>query len=194
MTDSFEISIVELLALASSGDVGAKGELVERLYRELHSQAYRVMGHQSGAHTLQPTALVNEAWMRILGKGDATFASKRHFLGAAAQAMRCVIIDHARKKDAVKRSSSGTQVPLEGVLGSYDQSGVDLLALGEALDELRAQYPDLLQLVELRFFAGLSMKEVADARGVSLRTCERDWAFVRSWLKIHIGSEGGLDG
>lgn len=194
MTDSFEDNIVELLALASTGDVEAKSALVEQLYRELHSQAYRVMGNKPGGHTLQPTALVNEAWMRLLGKENATFANKRHFLGAASQAMRCVIIDHARKKETVKRTVPGVQVPVEGVLGSYDQSGVDLLALGEALDELKVQYPDLLQLVDLRFFAGLSMKEVADARGVALRTCERDWSFVRTWLRNHIDSGGETDG
>ncbi len=193
MTDSFENSIVELLALASSGDENAKGELVEQLYRELHSQAYRVMGQRAATHTLQPTALVNEAWMKLLGKKDTHFLNKRHFLSAASQAMRCVVIDYARKKGAAKRTLSGVQVPLEGVLDSYDQSGVDLLALGEALDDLKVQYPDLLQLVDLRFFAGLSMKEVASARGVALRTCERDWAFVRSWLRNHIGPDGDVD-
>lgn len=183
MTDSFERNIVELLALASSGDVQAKSELVEQLYRELHSQAYRVMGQEVGHHTLQPTALVNEAWMKLLGRGSSSFVDKRHFLSAASQAMRCVVIDHARKRDSGKRAAPGVRVPLEGVLDSFDQSGVDLLALGEALEALRLAYPDLLPVVDLRFFAGLSMVEVAETRGVALRTCERDWSFVKSWLK-----------
>ncbi|MDF1837215.1 MAG: ECF-type sigma factor [Planctomycetota bacterium] len=191
MTDSFEKKIVELLALASSGDEEAKGELVEQLYRELHSQAYRVMGRDAGSHTLQPTALVNEAWMRLLGQGEANFVDKRHFLSAASKAMRCVIIDHVRKRDSVKRTIPGVRVPLEGVLDSFDQSGVDLLALGEALDALKREYPDLLPVVDLRFFAGLSMNEVAETRGVALRTCERDWYFVRSWLRKRLEPSGG---
>ncbi len=190
MTDSLEQNIAELLALASTGDVKAKSELVEKLYRELHSQAYRVMGREVGQHTLQPTALVNEAWMKLLGKGSPAFVDKRHFLSAASQAMRCVIVDHARKRESVKRTIPGVRVPLEGVLDSFDQTGVDMLSLGEALEDLDEAYSDLLPVVDLRFFAGLSMPEVAEIRGVALRTCERDWAFVKSWLKKRLESLG----
>lgn len=182
MSEPPEPELSDLVSRASTGDLQAGQQLVERLYGELHVEAVRAMRRQSGPSTLQPTALVNEAWLKLMAGGQGGFESRNHFMAAAAQAMRWIVIDHARKKGRLKNSASGVRVPLEGVLDAMEEGGVDLLALGEALDALKEAHPDLLPIVELRFFAGLEMKEVAEVRGVSLRTCERDWTFVKSWL------------
>jgi RNA polymerase sigma factor (TIGR02999 family) len=175
--------VTALLRRLSDGDDEAKQQLLSLVYGDLYRRAERVMRKQAANHTLQPTALVNEAYIKLMGPEGAAFVDKNHFLAVAAQAMGQIVIDHARGKNRIKNAPPGRRVTLDGLVDSFEQNAVDLVALGDALDKLREAYPDLLELVEMRFFGGMTMAEIQSARDVSLRTCERDWHFARTWLK-----------
>lgn len=183
--------VTSLLARLAEGDAGASQELLDLLYEDLRGRAAAVMGSERGDHTLQPTALVHEAWMKLAGgSAQPGYESRAHFLGVAARAMRQALVDHARRKGARKRDAGAERITLAGIdaiYPIYEQSGVDLLDLEEALSELAQEDPELASLVELRFFGGLEVREVAELLGVSHRRIERGWTFARTWLRRRLG-------
>ena len=189
--------VTSLLGRLAAGDPGAGEELLPLLYEDLRARAAAVMRAERADHTLQPTALVHEAWMKLAGPvrpGADGFEGRAHFLGIAARAMRQVLVDHARRKQAGKRDDGGERVTLDAALAFYRERQVDLLDLEEALEELGAEDPDLGRIVELRFFGGLEVREVAELLGVSHRRIERGWVFARTWLKRRLGKrEAGRD-
>jgi RNA polymerase sigma factor (TIGR02999 family) len=181
--------ITQLLRNWSQGDETALERLLPLVYDELHGQAARLMRLQAPGHTLQTTALVHEAYLRLVDQESVPSESRSHFFGVAAKAMRCILVDHARAQRAAKRGGAAARLPLEhaGEIAG-PAPGVDVLALDEALSRLAELDPRKSRLVELRYFAGLSVEEVAAALGLSLATVKREWALARAWLKRELTS------
>jgi RNA polymerase sigma factor (TIGR02999 family) len=179
--DSGEIT--ELLRAWSDGDADAFDRVLPAVYEELHRMAARyLVGERSGI-SLQATALVNELCLRLLGWSPARWQSRGHFFGVSAQMMRRVLVDIARRRHADRRGGpNAIHVPLDTVDVPASQPGEDLLAVDEALQRLALQDPRKAQVVELRFFGGLSIDEIGEALGVSTRTVHSDWAFAKAWL------------
>jgi RNA polymerase sigma-70 factor (ECF subfamily) len=185
--------ITELLRAWGGGDADASETLARRVYDELRRQARRVLRHEEDGHTLQPTALVHEAWLRLDAQHNVRWESRTQFFAIAARMMRRVLVDHARTRRALKRGAAGTQVTLGAVDDETAFSGspgaassldvVDLVALDDALSRLAELDPRKARLVELRYFAGLSLPEAAEALGVSAATIGREWAVARIWLR-----------
>jgi RNA polymerase sigma factor (TIGR02999 family) len=176
-----------LLQAAGSGDRASYARLYEAVYAELHRVARASMRRESPGHTLQPTALVNEAYLR-LAPGESGWENRRHFFSAAAEAMRRILVDHARQRLAQKRGAGAERVTLSGVDLPAGSEGVDVLLIDDALIRLGALRPRLADLVTLRYFAGMSIEESAQALGISPATAKRDWTFARAWLQEHIES------
>jgi len=176
-----------LLQRVAEGDADAAGELLALVYEELHRLAGSFLAGERRDHTLQPTALVHEAWLRLNGDTPHAWHNRAQFVAVAARAMRRVLLDHARRRAAQKRGGSGERVPLDDTLEAFERGGLHLLDLDEALGRLEALDPELVRLVELRFFAGASNEEVARTLGVSTRTVERGWSTARSWLRAELG-------
>ena len=174
---------IRLLRRVEDGDGEAAGELYQLVYRELHGMAERLMSGERRGHTLQTTALVNEAWLRLVGAASTRFEDRRHFLRVSARAMRRVLIDHARARRAEKRHGERKSVPLDDALAWYEDQPVDLLALDEALARLGEQDADMLRIVELRYFAGLTLEETGEVLGRTLGQVHRDWTVARGWLR-----------
>ncbi len=162
------------------------GLSLDLLYDELRRVAGALMARERTAHTLQPTALVSEAWLRLAGS-QGELNGKEHFLGLAARAMRRVLVDHARARGRLKRGGDVDEVPLDTALAWYEERRIDVLAVDEALERLRGIDPELVELVELRFFAGLTLDETAAALGNSVATVERGWKVARLWLARDLG-------
>ena len=178
-----------LLRAWSHGDERAFDELIPLVYDELHRMALRSLAGER-AHSLQPTALVNEVCLRLMGWDQARWQNRSHFFGVSAQIMRRVLVDIARRRQAARRGGAqAVRVPLDGVDVAANQPDVDLAAVDEALERLALEDPRKAQVVELRFFGGLSMDEVAHTLGISLRTAQNDWAFARAWLYRALTSE-----
>lgn len=176
-------SISGLIARVNRGDHGAADELYQRVYDELHRIAVRQMRGQPPGNSLQATMLVNEAYLRVF---QQQWNDRAHFLATAARAMRSVLIDHARSRGRIKRRPPGERVPLEQLAEQCEERAGDLLVLDEALERLALFDERMVRLVELRFFAGLDMPDVASVLGVSLRTVRREWATARAWLRQEI--------
>src|SRR5687768_16763570 len=187
-------AVTELLRAWSAGDAQAYDALVPLVYAELRRQARLAMRREDEGHTLQPTALVHEAWLRLGDQHDARWESRTQFFALAAQMMRRVLLDHARTRHALKRGGGGVQVSLGGADRSLAEPGspaaegssldaVELIALNDALERLALLDPQKARLVELRYFAGLSIPEAAAALGVSTATVGREWAIARMWLR-----------
>ncbi len=174
----------QLLRRLAAGDAGAGEALLPLVYAELRELAARAMADERTGHTLQPTALVNEAWLRLVASSAPPAVEDRaHFLRLCARAMRHVLVDHARARAAQKRAGSARRVPLDELLSSFEERRLDLLALHEALERLEAVDDALARLVDLRYFAGLTIEETAGALGSSTATVERDWRVARLWLR-----------
>jgi RNA polymerase sigma factor (TIGR02999 family) len=177
--------VTRLLHRWNAGDASAMPELLSAIYDELRQVADRAMRQERPDHTLQPTALVNELYLKFAGLRDLKLENRRHFYGAAAEAMRRILVDHARQRRALKRGGDDmTRVPLDAV--SEDalavETPVDVERLDDALRELAAFAPEKATVVELRYFAGLSIEEAAEVMGISKATIARHWTFARSWL------------
>lgn len=158
-------------------------------YGHLRAIASRFLSRERRDHTLQPTALVNEAYAKLLSGGTLGAIGRDDVVPLVARAMRNVLIDHARKRNADKRSGAGRRVPLDDALAQYEQTGVDLLALENALQKLEACDPALARIVELRFFGGLSEEEAAAELRVSARTVRRGWVFAKLFLKAELSRD-----
>jgi RNA polymerase sigma-70 factor, ECF subfamily len=172
--------VTRLLGAAGGGDREALERLYESVYAELRTMAESGMRRERGAHTLQPTALVNEVYVRLAASN--TWENRRHFFGAAAQAMRRILVDHARRKYAEKRGAGLERVTLTDLDVSAPEEDLDVLAINDALDRLAGEDPRLAEVVNLRFFVGMSIEETAQAMETSPATVKRDWAFARAWL------------
>jgi RNA polymerase sigma factor (TIGR02999 family) len=186
--------VTELLRAWSAGNAQASDSLVRLVYAELRRQAQLVMRRENEGHTLQPTALVHEAWLRLADQHDARWESRTQFFAIAAQMMRRVLLDHARTRHALKRGGPGVQVSLgdgsivaaaSGARPGQDTptDPLDVIALDDALARLAVLDPEKARLVELRYFAGLSIPEAAETLGVSTATIGREWAIARMWLR-----------
>jgi RNA polymerase sigma-70 factor, ECF subfamily len=175
--------ITELLLHVQHGDRRAESRLIAFLYNDLRRIARRLLSRERGDHTLSPTALVNEAYMRLVGQYGRGWNDRVHFFSLCAQVMRHVLVDHARAHISEKRRWTGLRVDLDGASARADDRNEEILALDEALARLSAQDPRQARIVELRFFAGLTEEETAVCVGVSPRTVKREWAFAKAWLK-----------
>ncbi|MBI1380496.1 MAG: sigma-70 family RNA polymerase sigma factor [Planctomycetaceae bacterium] len=188
-----EDSTAELLAWAR-GDGAARGPLWDRVYADLRAQAGAFLSRERVGHTLEPTALVHEAWFRLIRAGGVQLESRGHFLALAARAMRQVLVDHARARLADKRGAQRRQMGGSELLQlaevDLDRDALDLLALEEALEDLRRLSPRLVRVVELRFHGGLTKDEAALSLGVSRNTVDRDWRTARAWLATRLGARG----
>ena len=174
--------VTRLLARWQDGEPQALGTLVELVYGELKAVAGALLRDERAEHTLQPTALVNEVYLRLIGQQRVTWQNRAHFLGIAAQMMRRVLVDHARAREAAKRPRRAFQVALEDGIGAAEPRSCDLLALDQALEELTTFDQRLAQIIELRFFGGLSVEETAAALAISPATVKREWTVARAWL------------
>ena len=171
-----------LLRAWGNGDLQARDDLLPLVYRELRQQAAGFLRHEPAGHTLQPTALVNEVYIKLVGQQRVTWQNRAHFLGTAAQLMRRVLVDHARARAAAKRPRRIFQVALDDNVGAAEPRSCDLLALDRALDDLTTFDQRLARIIELRYFAGLTEQEVAEVLSISRATVTREWQTARAWL------------
>ena len=181
--------VTHILQSLNSADAPQQAALVAIVYDELRSIAQRQLRNERPGHTLQPTALVNEAYLRLFDPTANGWESRAHFFGVAARAMRQVLVDHARKRDAAKRGGELQRVTLVTDIAEAGQSETDLLDLHLALEKLAQNDAALARLVELRFFTGLTLDEAADTLGVSRRKAANDWAAARLWLLRELSSD-----
>jgi RNA polymerase sigma factor (TIGR02999 family) len=175
--------VSRLLDAAASGDHEAAANLLPLVYDELRALAARQLAHETPGQTLQPTALVHEAYLRLVGPDDSPrWGGRAQFLAAAAQAMRHILIDAARRKQRGKRGGGRVREPLDPDRIAEPEVADELLDLHDALTALAAEQPAIAQLVELRYFGGLSLKEAAQTLGIAPRTADAHWAYARAWL------------
>lgn len=173
--------ITQLLQEAQAGHTGAAEALAARVYEELHRVASSAMRGEQAGHTLQPTLLVNEALMRLIGQRDAVWQNRSQFYAVAAQTIRRILVDHARRRASLKRDH-GLRVTLDESVAGFAEPSLDVLALDDALTQLDHLAPRQARVVELRYFTGLEIEETAEALGVSPATVKRDWTFARAFL------------
>ena len=176
-------NVTVILQAISDGDRLAAESLLPLVYDELRRLAHSRMRGEPSDHTLQATALVHEAYLRLVGNDDVKWANRAHFFGAAAEAMRRVLIERARRTGRVKHGGGRQRVGLDGLALGGDESSVDLLSLDEALTKLESLDGRMSDIVKLRFFAGLSVEDTASALGVSDRTVNRAWIGAKAWLR-----------
>ena len=185
MNDAESAMVTQLLQAAGSGDRAANERLLDAVYSQLRKIAQNRMNAERPDHTLDATALVHDAYLRLAGDGDIQWANRAHFFKAAGEAMRRILIEHARARGRAKRGGDqrGKRLPMD-VLELATEADLDeILSVDEAVRRLEEQDADLAQVVRLRFYAGLSEEEVARCLGVSDRTVRRDWTLARAWLK-----------
>ena len=176
--------ITQLLIDWEKGDQGALEKLMPLVYSELRRLASNYLRRERAEHTLQPTALVNEAYLKLVDQRNAKWQNRAHFFGISAQLMRRILVDHARQHQAVKRGGSQQQrISITSVEKLAQEPDIDLLALNEALDELARMDPQQSRIVELKFFGGLSIEEIGEVLGIGHATVERDWKMARAWLR-----------
>jgi RNA polymerase sigma factor (TIGR02999 family) len=175
--------VTRILSGIQRGDPRAADELLPLVYDELRRLAAHRLADEKGLQTLQATALVHEAWLRLMQGDDGhDWNSRGHFFGAAAEAMRRILIDRARDRNRLKREGGRQRISLDLIEVALDTPSDELLALDEALEKLAVEFPECARLVKLRFFAGLSQGDAANALGLPRRTADRHWAFARAWL------------
>ena len=174
--------ITLILNAVQQGDLKAAEELLPLVYEELRKLAAYRMAQEQPGQTLQPTALVHEAWLRLAGDGNVQFEGRRHFFAAAAEAMRRILIDRARQKRSLKRGAGAERVSLDDLQLAIAADDETVLRVDEALTKLTKEDPDSAQFIKLRFFAGMTNAEAAQALGISERTARRHWSFARVWL------------
>jgi RNA polymerase sigma factor (TIGR02999 family) len=186
--------ITQLLLRWNSGEEACREELMPLLERELRRIAQRQMRNERDGHTLQATALVNEAYLKLVDQSRITWQNKAHFLGVAASLMRRILMDHARGHGRAKRGGAAGRIPLEEDLVYSPAKSAALIALDDALNDLAKLDPRKAQVVELRYFGGLSVEEAAEALHVHPNTIVRDWSLARAWLKCELTRGAGHAG
>ena len=164
-------------------------QVLPAVYDELRALAERSLRHERGDHTLQATALVHEAYLRLAKRSDVPWEDRAHFSALAAQAIRRILVDHARHRRRAKRGGQRNKLPLDAVVTVAPEPGVNLVELDEALTRFSEQEPRKAQVVEMRFFGGMTADETAEVLGVSTRSVERDWRFARVWLFRELSSD-----
>ena len=195
MSISSRNRVTDILARVAAGQASPEDaepahadELMPLVYDELHGLAQRYLRRESEGHTLQPTALVNEAYLRLVDQTRVDWQGRTHFFAVGAKIMHRLLIDHGRNKKRAKRGGGWLRITLGPELAPFEGMELDALAVHEALEQLSKLDPRQARLVELRFFSGLSMAEIAEVLGVSKRTAEGDWTHARAWLKRHLTS------
>jgi RNA polymerase sigma-70 factor (ECF subfamily) len=183
--------VTELLLRWNRGDEAARADLIPLVYRELRRRAAELLGRERRDHTLQPTALIHEAYQRLVDQRRVQWRDRAHFFAVAAGLMRRILVDHARRRRARRRGGDGQGTPLAEDVGPVSARDADLLAVDEALAELATIDPGQARIVELRFFGGLSVLEAAEVMGISRATLSRDWAMARAWLHRRLADGGG---
>jgi RNA polymerase sigma factor (TIGR02999 family) len=182
--------VTRILEQIQGGDPAAAGRLLPLIYEELRQLAAHKLAQEKPGQTLQATALVHEAYLRLVaGERAQHWDSRGHFFAAAAEAMRRILVENVRRKTSQKRGGSAERVPLDQIDIALPTPDDDLLALDEALDQLTAERQDVAELVKLRFFAGLTMDEAAEALGISPATAYRHWNYARAWLFRAVGDK-----
>ncbi len=185
--------VTQMLQALEQGDPVAAGELLPLVYGELRDLAARKMAREAPGQTLQATALVHEAWMRLGGGEGPSFRNRTHFFGAAAEAMRRILIERARRRLAAKRGGGAAKVDLDEVeIPSPTADDDQLLAVNEALEKFASLDPRKAELVKLRYFVGMSFEETAAALSIAVPTAKQWWAYARSWLAVEMRSTSGL--
>ncbi len=181
--------ITLLLIAASDGDRQAMDRALPLVYDLLRTQAARLIRRERSGHTLQPTALVHEVWLRLAGQHGARWEDRRHFCAVAATAMRRILVSHARFRRRLKRGGprAGERVPVETLVSVEGEPSLDLVALDQALERLSSVDSRMARTVELRYFAGLSVEETADVLEVASATVKREWSLARAWLRRELG-------
>jgi RNA polymerase sigma factor (TIGR02999 family) len=183
-------ALTEMLQAWSRGDADAEQQVFAAVYVELRRQAARLLRREKPGHSLQPSAVVNEAYLQLARLQDADWPSRAHFFAMAARVMRHVLVDHARRRRAGKRAGLLSRVTLDEGVAADLPPRLDVIALDRALEELRALDPDQARIVDLRFFAGLSVEETADVEGISPATVKREWRTARLWLARRLDTPG----
>jgi RNA polymerase sigma factor (TIGR02999 family) len=188
MTKPPSQTVTQLLLAWQNGDKDALEKLTPLVYNELHRLASSYMRGEREDHTLQTTALINEAYLRLVDIKNVRWQNRAHFMGVCAKLMRRILVDFARSRKYAKRGGNTQQVPLEGWMAVAKQPSVDIVALDEALTRLSEFDVRKSRIVELRFFGGLSFKETAEVLGVSLSTIDREWSLAKAWLHKEVSS------
>ncbi len=187
---SSQKQVTQLLADWSSGDATALEKLIPLVEPELHRLAHQYMKREGPGSTMQTTALVNEAYLRFVDKTHPRWQNRPHFFAVAAQLMRRIMVDHARRRHAVKRGAGGVKVTLDETALVTESRAAELLALDEALQNLAAFDPRMSQIVEMRYFGGLTIDEIAEVLKVHPNTVTRDWSAAKAWLYAALNEEG----
>jgi RNA polymerase sigma factor (TIGR02999 family) len=187
-------NVTELLRIAGEGDSQAAKDLLRIVYEELRTMAKSCMANTPPGQTLQPTALVHEAFLRLVGRDQKGWENRAHFFFAASRAMRDILVENARAKGRIKRGGNRRRVDFDNLSVAVDAPGDDLLVLDDALTRMESEYPWEHRIVMLRFFAGMTNEETAQAIDAPLRTIERDWRFARAWLHGVMNGEDAEDG
>lgn len=183
--------LTQILERVDRGDPEAVAGLFPLVYEELRRMAAQKMAHEASGHTLQPTALVHEAWIRLGGDESPAFRNRAHFFGAAAEAMRRILIEHARRRRAAKRGAGAEVVDLDGLeLAAASADDDQLLAVHEALEKFASVDPRKAELVKLRYFIGLDFADASAALGIAVPTAKQWWAYARAWLTVEMKSQG----
>ena len=179
--------ITELLRAAQAGDAAAAGRLLAVVYEQLHGLARARMAQLPPGQTLQPTALVHEAYLRLTDKSDVSWESRQHFFFAAARAMRDILVEQARRKAGPARGGGWRREELDDACAALEPPADNVLEVHEALEELEKQDPVKAQIVLLRYFSGLTTAETAEVLGLAERTLDRQWRYIRAWLLKRLG-------
>ena len=191
MSENQEVTL--LLSALTRGDEGAASNLIPVVYDELRRLASSYMRRERVDHTLQPTALVHEAYLKLIEQRSVNWQSRAHFFGIAAQLMRRILIDHARSHTREKRGGEQKKVSLDEVFVFSEQQADELLAVDDSVNRLEKIDPRQARVVELRFFGGLGVEEVAEVLGVSPKTVKRDWSVAKAWLYADLKERHGID-
>ena len=191
--DSSKQEITQRLIAWNGGESGALEDVINAVYKELRRMADRYLRHEDSGHSLQPTALVHEAYLRLIDQTQVTWQNRAHFFGVAAQMMRRILVDHARTKHRTKRGGSERTISLEEVLDTGSEKTADLVALDEALKCLAEIDQRKSEVVEMRFFGGMSVEETAAALAVSPQTVMRDWKLAKAWLYKELKKDSADD-
>jgi RNA polymerase sigma factor (TIGR02999 family) len=181
--------VTQLLIDWGNGDESAPDEMLPLVYEELRRLAGYYMSRERSDHTLQPTALVHEAYLRLINQRHVDWKNRAQFFGLAANMMRRVLVNHARDRAAAKRGGGTQKVSLSMAVDSFERPDVDVIALHEALDQLAGVDPRKSRIVELKFFGGLKTEEIAEVLQISIATVEREWSFARAWLYDAVGGD-----